>query len=598
MGLVAAVWLVFGQTRQYGFVNYDDDVYVYRNPVVARGLTRDGVAWAFAGGHADNWHPLTWLSHMLDAQLFGLAPAGHHVTSVLLHALAAALLFLVLHAMTGTFWRSAFVAAAFAVHPLRAESVAWVSERKDVLSAVFCMLVLAAYLRYTRRPASLARYLVVAVLLALGLLAKPMLVTLPVVLLLLDYWPLGRFASVPVRRLLLEKAPLLALAAVSSLMTVRAQHLAIQPLEQFSLPHRLANAAVACVTYLGALLAPRGLAAFYPHESHAPAVVALALVLLALLTVIAVLLRRERPYVFVGWLWYLVMLAPVSGILQVGAQARADRFTYLPQIGLLVVLAWGVAELCGASRPRRVAASAVAAAWLVLIGVRAHAQAGTWRDSETLWRQALAVTERNGIAHGNLGAALLEAGRTEEAMAHLREALEIAPTHEEAHTNLANALVATGQVDEALVHYRRAQELDPTRADAAFNLGNGLLAAGRTEEAIAQFQAALAIAPDLARAHNNLGNALQQALALQKLERVAEAIAHYRTAVSCGRGTPTRTTTSPSRTWRRGRRARRSPNIDSPSRTHPGTPTCSTTWRSCWSRVPTRRCATPPKPSR
>jgi hypothetical protein len=355
---------------------------VYDNHAVVPGLTLHGIAWAFTHTHASNWHPLTWLSHMVDCQLYGLQPAGHHLTSVVLHAVNAILLFLVLRRMTGAFWPSAFVATIFGVHPLRAESVAWVSERKDVLSGTFFVLTLAAYQAYVSRP-SRWRYVAVLLALALGLMSKPMLVTVPVVLLLLDYWPLARWTRATAAVLIREKLPLLALALVSIPLTLVAQRDAIQPLDALPLHDRLANAAQAYVAYLGDLIVPVGLVVFRPRGPLDVWTTALALGLLGVMTAAAVHLRRTRPYVLVGWAWYVVMLAPTIGIVQVGIQARADRYTYLPQIGLALLVAWGAADLARRWRGGRAVVAVAAAAVSAAATVPARAQVSVWRDSES-----------------------------------------------------------------------------------------------------------------------------------------------------------------------------------------------------------------------
>ena len=354
--LFLAILLVFGQTLRHEFVNYDDIEYVYKNAQVVRGVTAEGIGWAFTHAHAANWHPLTWISHMLDCQLYGLEPWGHHLTSLLLHAATAILLFLVLLRMTGDLWPCAFVAAVFAIHPLRVESVAWVAERKDVLSGFFFVLTIGAYVNSLRRPFSLARYLPVIVLFALGLMSKPMLVTLPVVLLLLDYWPLGRVpdcgnasgSSKPLH-LLIEKLPLFALVLLSCGVTLWAQRGAgaMEALKHLPLDWRLGNAAVATVAYLGQLFYPAHLAVYYPHPGFdLPAwkILGASLVLIGV-TAGAWVWRRKHPYLLVGWLWYLVMLLPVIGLVQVGNQAMADRYTYLPQIGVAIGLSWGIAQV-------------------------------------------------------------------------------------------------------------------------------------------------------------------------------------------------------------------------------------------------------------
>lgn len=537
-----ATWAVFGQTLRHDFVNYDDDQYVYANPMVSAGLTIKGVVWAFTRTHWHNWHPLTWISHMLDCEIYGLDAGGHHLTSVLLHATAAILLFLALRRMTACVWRSAFVAALFATHPLHVESVAWVSERKDVLSGVFFGLTLAAYARYVGPATSLGRYLGVAFCFALGLLSKPMLVTLPLILLLLDYWPLGRLSPTAAgvaggpalrlgswsvsRRPLLEKVPLLVLSLASSVATLAAQGGAVQPLERLALSTRIENALVSYAAYLGQSVAPVGLSVFYPHRLDMPLWKPIAAaVLLALVSAIAFALRRSRPYLLVGWLWYLVMLLPVIGIVQVGAQAQADRYTYLPQIGLFVLVAWAAADLASTWRRRRVVLGAAAAIVIALSISAAHVQASYWRDSESLWTHALSSTSNNSIAHGNLGAAQLQAGRLDVAIANLERALEIDPGYADAHNNLGYALSQQGRLAEAIAQYRMALEIDPHLLRAHYNLGNALLQAGRVQEAFAPYQEALRIDPSYAEVHNNLG------IALLSVGRVGEAIAHFQTAI-------------------------------------------------------------------
>jgi tetratricopeptide (TPR) repeat protein len=538
--LAAIVWVVFGQILGHEFVNYDDDFYVYENPEVAQGLTLQGILRAFTHVHCSNWHPLTWISHMLDCQFYGLNPGGHHLTNILLHTATAILLFLVLRRMTGFLWRSAFVAAVFAVHPLRVESVAWVAERKDVLSGLFFMLTIGAYARYARRPWSPARYGLVVFLFTLGLMCKPMLVTLPLVLLLLDFWPLKRFtihdsrhtpslhhSITPLLRLLLEKLPLLGLAVASGAVTIFAQHEALQSCEKFSLPLRVGNALVSGVVYLGQMFWPSGLAVLYPFTARNIGVseVVLSLVLLAGISTGVFVLCRRRPCFLTGWLWYLIMLAPVIGIVQVGAQARADRYTYLPQIGLYLLLTWAAADLCAGWRHRRVVLGGGATIILVALIFCARAQTAYWRNSESLWTHTLACTSDNYIGHNNLGNALLKTGDVDEAMVHFQKALEIKPDFAEAHNNLGNFLFQKGSVDEATVHYQKALEIKPDYAVAHYNLGNALIQNGNVDEAIAHFQKALQINPDYAEAHNNFGYAL-----IQK-RNVDEAIAHFQKAL-------------------------------------------------------------------
>ena len=569
--LAAIIWVVFGQTLGHEFVNYDDDLYVYENPAVTRGLTLQGIIWAFTHVHCSNWHPLTWVSHMLDCQFYGLSPGGHHLTNILFHTATAILLFLILRQMTGALWRSAFVAAVFAIHPLRVESVAWVAERKDVLSGLFFMLTIGAYARYAQRrsrvePSSLRSaasgsrepraqsvsaldprlpaldYCLVLLFFALGLMCKPMLVTLPLVLLLLDYWPLVRVAGggwrvtrfgvqVPqlstLNHLLYEKLPLLGLAVASCAVTIFAQTKSILPFENMSLSLRMGNASISCVAYLGQMFWPLGLAVLYPFTAGGVGVseVVLSLVLLAGISTGVFILRRRRPYFLTGWLWYLIMLAPVIGIVQVGAQARADRYTYLPQIGLYLLLTWAAADLCAGWRHRRVVLGGGSTIILMALIFCARAQTVYWRNSESLWTHTLACTSDNFIGHNNLGTALLKTGNADEAMVHYQMALEINPDYAEAHYNLGYALLKMGNVDEAIAHFQKALQIKPDYAEAHNNLGYALIQKGSVDEAIPHFQKALQIKPDYADAHNNLGNIL-----LEK-GSVDEAIIHFQKAL-------------------------------------------------------------------
>ncbi len=512
--LVFAVLAVFIQTANYDFVNFDDNEYVSENPHVKGGLTRDGIAWAITAYHSNNWHPLTWLSHMLDCQLYGLKPGCHHLTNVLLHAATAIFLFLSLQRMTGALWPSAFVGAVFAIHPLRVESVAWVAERKDVLSGLFFMLTLWFYVRYVERPASWAWYLLVLVSFALGLTAKPMLVTLPFVLLLLDYWPLGRFRRVHGRlRLLVEKIPLFVLSAASCVVTLAAQRDAINLLEQVSLSERLANAAVAYVAYLGKMFYPADLAILYPLPKDPPPageVIAAVTVLLAISTAVAAV-RRKRPYLLVGWLWYLGTLAPVIGLVQAGSQKMADRYTYLPQIGLYTAFAWGAAHVvqaAGAWRYRRLGFAAVSALVVAGLMICAWRQTHHWRDSESLWTHTIDCTSQNPIAHLSFAHFLTVRGRFDEAVAHYEKALEIRPDDAEAHNNLGLALAGCGQIDEAIDHYQKALAIEPDRVEAHYNLGLALMRREQFEEAIAHYRRAVEIKPGYIDARYMLGNAL------------------------------------------------------------------------------------------
>ena len=533
--LLLAIALVFGQTVGHEFVNFDDAQYVYKNPQVAGGFTVRGIAWAFTTTDDNNWHPLTWLSHMLDCQLYGLKAGGHHLTNVLLHAVTAILLFLVLRRMTGNLWPSAFVAVVFAVHPLRAESVAWVAERKDVLSGLFFMLTLWAYIGYARHPFSSVRYLTVVVLFTLGLLAKPMLVTLPFVMLLLDYWPLGRMGlpaavgkSFPFsRRVFVEKLPLLALTVASCAVTFFAQDEAVSPGDIIPMSLRIANALVSYMVYIGNLFYPVGLAVFYTYpESSLPLWKVAASTLTLTCISIAVLVWRCRfPYLFVGWFWYVGMLVPVIGLMQVALHAMADRYTYLPQIGLCIALTWGVAQLIASWRHRRwVCGVASALVVPVLMGC-AWRQTSYWRDSETLWTHTLACTSNNYIAHNSLGLVLADHGQIDAAIAHYQKAVEIKPDFAWAHTNLGTALAVRGQVDAATAHFRKAVEIKPDFAEAHTSLGIALAVRGQVDAAIAHFRKALEIKPDFAEAHAGLGNILAVR------GQIDEAITHYQKAL-------------------------------------------------------------------
>jgi tetratricopeptide (TPR) repeat protein len=535
LGLAAVTWLVFGQTLFHDFVNYDDGTYVYDNPIVTRGLTPHGLGWAFTHEHARNWHPLTTISHMLDVQFFGAHAGGHHFTNVLLHTVAVILLFLILSDMTGAVARSAFIAAVFAIHPLHVESVAWVAERKDVLSAVFFMLTLGAYLRYAREP-SLLRYLGTLALFALGLMSKPMLVTVPLVLLLLDYWPLGRISDrYTARQVLLEKIPFFMLSIASSVATLVAQGGTVGALEPLPLFWRMSNALVSCVTYIGQTLWPANLAVFYPHpENHLPIwLIIFSVVFLAAMSVIVIRLRGERPYLLIGWFWYLVMLAPVIGLFQIGLQGHADRYTYLPGIGLYLMLTWTVADL-SIFRDRPQVLSVLAGIVIFVFAGCAWIQATFWKDSATLWTHALAVTSNNDVAHTNLGFFFERRGQLDDALAQYQTALQIRSGSGEGrytmstaiiHTNIGNALSGKGRFVEAISEYQKAIELRPDYTSARYNLGNVLLHQGKVDDAIAEWNTALSIQPDDAQTHTSLANAYLQRGSIR------DAIDHYEKAI-------------------------------------------------------------------
>ena len=565
--LVLAILAVFGQTGGFGFINFDDQTYVYENPVVQGGLSWKGALWALTYGKIGHWHPLTWLTHMGDCQLYGHWPGGHHWTNVALHALTTVFLFLVLRAMTGALWRSAFVAAVFAVHPLRAESVAWISERKDALSGMFFMLTLWAYTRYARQPSG-RRYVAVTLLFALGLLSKNMLVTLPFLLLLLDWWPLGRMKlgeaagspGVPFWKLVGEKIPLFLLSLGSCMATALVPE-KVGLRARLPLLERAANALVSCIIYLRQMVFPSGLAIPYPYPPGGTPIreAGLALVALAAMTVVVVAWRRKRPYLLVGWFWYLGMLVPVLGLVQISYYAHADRYTYLPGIGLALAGTWALADLSAGWKYRRAMVGAAMAAVVGALTFLGHAETSYWRDSKTLWRRVLAVTPRNSVAHyclalvfydkGEiteaiaqyrqslairpdyppawclLGVALFEKGEKELAMAHYRKALELDPDYAEARGNLGVALYDKGEKEQAIAQYRQALKIEPDYAEAWSNLGVALFDKGETEKAIAHYHQALEINPHYAKAEYNFGNALA------KKGRMQEAIAHFRKAL-------------------------------------------------------------------
>lgn len=497
-GLAALVLAVYAGAGRLGFVGFDDASYVTDNPVVRRGLTREGFAWAFTAFHSSNWHPLTWLSHMADVELFGPAAAWMHRVNVAWHLAGVVLLFLVLRRATGALWRSALVAAIFAVHPLNVESVAWVAERKNVLSGFLWIATVGLYVRHARRP-RVASYLSVAACFALGLLAKPMLVTLPAVLLLLDVWPLGRArldASLrhTAPRLLAEKVPLLLLSAASSAATVLAQGTALSTMEALPLGTRVAHAALAWVWYLEKLAWPAGLCAFYPHPAWRPGGlgaggVALATAVLAALTAVAVRERRARPWIAVGWGWYLVALLPVIGIVQVGLQGTADRYAHLPMIGVLLAAVWSIPE--PRARWSRRAAGAGAAVVLVSLAVTARAQVATWRDEEALFTRAVDAVPGNWLGWKNLGALRFGQGRHAEAEQAFRTALRWRPWDPDLWYDLAAVAALRGDAAAVAAHLERALALAPDDDEGWVRLGETYAVSGRYAE-LARLRARLA----------------------------------------------------------------------------------------------------------
>ena len=513
-GLILITFFVYAQVRTHSFVNYDDPRYVAENSHVRDGLTWDGVVWAFTSADDANWIPLTRISHMVDCQLFGLESGMHHLVSVALHGLSAVFLFLLLVRMTGALWRSAFVGAVFALHPLHVESVAWIAERKDVLCGLFWILAIWAYVRYVERPAA-GRYALVIFLFCCGLLSKPMIVTLPVMLLLLDFWPLKRMN----RSAILEKIPLFALSAAVSAITYMAQHRggALIAIDQAPVALRIENALVQYWVYIFQFFWPAKLAVFYPYPASFPSwEVAIAGLGLAAATALALVEFSRRPYLTVGWLWYIITLLPVIGLVQVGLQARADRYTYIPIIGISIMLAWGITGVAESllrfdrsrdqrerSLPGTIACMLALAAWSAVTWL----QIGYWRDSISLFQHAIAVTDRNYVAYNNLGAAQWDDGRSADAIPNFQAALQIKPRYPDALSNLGQALLNQGHALEALPYLSEAVQLEPRRMDAHFNLGRVYGMLGRTGDAIAQFTEVIREKPDDAEAHFNLGTA-------------------------------------------------------------------------------------------
>ena len=503
LSLIAVVTVaVYWPALFNDFIDYDDTDYVTVNMVVRRGLTLDGVRWAFSAFHAGNWHPLTWLSHMLDIQLFDLNPLGHHAVSLLFHVANALLLCLVLRGLTGLLWESVLVALLFALHPLHVESVAWIAERKDVLSTFFWLLTMAAYLRYVKSP-SLARYLPVAGLFTLGLLSKQMLVTLPIVLLLLDFWPLGRL-PLGLRRLVTEKIPLLLLSAGAALVTIFAQDAGGALRHGDAGTHLVyaGNAILSYLKYLRNTVWPVDLALFYPLDPAAvtPVKVLLALALLAALSAGAFLQRKPRPYLLFGWLWYLVTLLPVIGFVKVGSQAMADRYSYIPLIGIFIALVWGGSELARRWRGGPRVASLLAGSLLAVLSVLTVVQIRYWNNSYQLYAHALSVVDNNWLAHNNMAILKAQQYRYDEAIRHFRESLRINPNQPQGYKNLGNAYQASGNNALAIEALHQALRLEPDDAEGQFRLGYAYLIEGNPELAYRQYQTLQGMDPERAGA--------------------------------------------------------------------------------------------------
>jgi tetratricopeptide (TPR) repeat protein len=567
VGLIAIVWFVFGQTVRFPFVNFDDPEYIYEVPEINSGLSLHNLKWAFTHWPATNWFPLKNISHMFEFQFYGFNPGLFHLTNVVLHAATAVLLFLVLRRITSangqsnagavraSDWASVFVAAIFAIHPLRVESVVWIEERKDVLSGVFFMLTLAAYLHYTRKP-SVARYVTMSILFAAGLLSKPMLVTTPVILLLLDYWPLERIKnSRELWGLIVEKIPLFGLSIANAFLSAGGIASAHSAADQLPLLARIGNAFVSYLVYIWQMIWPAGLAVFYPYPQNGLPMwqpIAAAGILIAI-TIAVFALRKSRPYLFVGWLWYLSMLAPVIGIIQINLQAHADRYTYLPQIGLYLMIAWGVADLLktlNVQRPtpnaevrilhsvfdvRRSALGVCCILIIAALAITARVQASYWRDSEALWTRTIAVTKDNYFAHASFADLLMRRGRVNEAIEHSEEALRIRPKDADAQNNLGLALLQTGDGSRAVTHLEKALQINPGHMNAEVNLAWVL--ATSADDSLRNGERAVQLAEDVANraGHPNAIVLRTLAAAYAETSRFNDAIAAAQQAIEISR---------------------------------------------------------------
>ena len=541
LALTLAALAVFYQVHKFGFVNYDDRTYVSQNPNVQSGMTFETIKWAFTTGRSSNWHPLTWLSHTLDWQLYGDNAGGHHITNLIFHIANTLLLFIILSQMTSKLWQSAFVAALFALHPLHVESVAWVSERKDVLSTFFWMLTMWAYLRYVKLP-NFWRYLFAMLMFALGLMSKPMLVTLPFVLLLLDYWPLERFGKRTVFYLIREKTPFIILSAASSVITFLVQRSggAVVTTALIPLRFRVFNVLVSYVNYIEKMIWPSRLSFFYPHPQQNISILytAAAAVILLIITIVIIRYSKNHRYLVTGWFWYLGTLLPVIGLVQVGSQAMADRYSYIPLTGLFIIIAWGFPALAAKWKFKKIVITSSAILIISALSICTYIQLRYWRNSLTLFQHALEVTENNHIAHLQMaeslyeeqrldeavgeyqkylqiisddsevlnvfGVALGRLGRQEEAVKSLTKALQIKPNFAEAHANLGYALTIQGNLEKASVHFLRALQLDPNSAESHSHFGKILLRSGKINEAITHFERALKLKPDWVELMNTM----------------------------------------------------------------------------------------------
>ena len=535
--LVVATLSVYLQVRNFEFLHYDDEKYVTRNEHVSAGLTPKSVSWAFTTTYAEFWHPVTWLSHMLVCEIFGLNPGWHHLAGLFIHIVNSLLLFLIFRKTTGDPWRSGFIAALFALHPLNVESVAWVSERKGLLCALFWMLAMWSYVRYVERP-GIRRYLLIILFFILGFMAKAMIITLPFVLVLLDYWPLrriwlgqpttgGKSHQRPLH-LLREKTPLFILAVLMGLAAFLAQkgggHLS--SFDALPLGSRIASSLISYLSYIGNMIWPFHLSVFYPIRSVMPAwQVAGAFLLLTAISTLVLVVRRRFPYLLVGWLWYIGTLVPVIQLIQVGLHSMADRYTYIPLVGLFIIIAWGVPDLMARWRHRKTGLKAITAVVMLILIMATWLQIGYWKNSITLFEHSSDIIPDNFVAHNILGRAMEEKGRTSEAIIHYTNALKINPYYVDAHYNIGNAYAREGRQAEAIRHYTSALEIKPAFLRAHVNLGNVLVKEGDPAEAIRHYREALRIEPGYAHAHFNIANVL-----VREGDQ-AEAIGHYRRAL-------------------------------------------------------------------
>ncbi len=544
--LTIALCSLYLQVKDHQFVNFDDDLYVTDNRHVFSGLNLENIKWSLTRVYVSNWHPLTWISHMIDVEIFGMKPGMHHLTNVIFHVLNSILLLTVLNKMTGSLWRSAVVVVLFALHPLHVESVAWIAERKDVLSTFFWMLTMLTYYRYVRCR-TISKYLLMILVFSLGLMAKPMLVTLPFVLLLLDFWPLKReelnltmngsntelswWPKINTRgilRLILEKVPLMIMALAASGVTFYAQSVggSVKSLERVSLASRIQNAIITYVVYLWKMVWPLNLAVYYPYpKQFSTLTVVMCPLLLIAITVIVVMSVRRFPYFITGWFWYLGTLVPVIGIVKVGDQSMADRYTYIPLIGIFVMIAWGLPELLDKWQFKKIAFATLTGIVIPILIVFSWLQIGYWKNSNTLFRHALNVTVNNDVAHNNLARDLIDHGDFDDALKHCAEALKINPYNTDAYNNMGLALIKIGEISKAISIFSKEIQIHPNNVDAYINLGAAYIKQGNNSEAIIQVSKAIEIEPDCVLAYINMG------LALANQGRLNEAIHQYHKAL-------------------------------------------------------------------